>query len=130
MTAKSRGLYHQYWQLVLKKEKTITFCKNILLLCEVVVVFSCFVYSEILTPFSLERIFIQSENLDFFDSKMPLGQRPGDKSESRYCGIETEFHDDMPHLLTYSLSGGFDFVVAPLVSNRYCSSLFFSFYGP
>lgn len=48
---------------------------------------------------------------------MPLGQRPGDKSESRYCGVETEFHDDMPHLLTESLSGGFDFIVAPLVGN-------------
>ncbi|RRT78523.1 hypothetical protein B296_00026956, partial [Ensete ventricosum] len=52
-----------------------------------------------------------------FASKMPLGQRPGDKSESRYCGVETEFHDDMPHLLTESLSGGFDFIVAPLVGN-------------
>ncbi|XP_074564500.1 protein arginine N-methyltransferase 5 [Curcuma longa] len=54
---------------------------------------------------------------------MPLGQRPGDKSESRYCGIETEFHDDMPHLLTYSLSGGFDFVVAPLVDPSYRPSI-------
>ncbi|XP_042468975.1 protein arginine N-methyltransferase 5-like [Zingiber officinale] len=54
---------------------------------------------------------------------MPLGQRPGDKSESRYCGIETEFHDDMPQLLTYSLSGGFDFVVAPLVDPSYRPSI-------
>ncbi|XP_064983785.1 protein arginine N-methyltransferase 5-like [Musa acuminata AAA Group] len=50
---------------------------------------------------------------------MPLGQRPGDKSESRYCGVETEFHDDMPHLLTESLSGGFDFIVAPLIDPSY-----------
>ena len=47
---------------------------------------------------------------------MPLGERPGDKSESRYCGIETEFNDDMPRLLTNSIySAGFDFVVAQLV---------------
>ncbi|CAL9769363.1 unnamed protein product [Musa acuminata subsp. burmannicoides] len=50
---------------------------------------------------------------------MPLGQRSGDKSESRYCGVETEFHDDMPHLLTESLSGGFDFIVAPLIDPSY-----------
>ncbi|WOL06508.1 protein arginine N-methyltransferase 5 [Canna indica] len=50
---------------------------------------------------------------------MPLGQRAGDKSESRYCGVETEYHDDMPHLLTHSLSGGFDFIVAPLVDPSY-----------
>lgn len=48
--------------------------------------------------------------------KMPLGERAGDKSESRYCGVETEFNDDMPQVLAFNLtSGGFDFVVAPLV---------------
>lgn len=47
---------------------------------------------------------------------MPLGERPGDKSESRYCGVETEFDDDIPNLLTSNLSrGAFDFVVASLV---------------
>ncbi|CAN6540197.1 unnamed protein product [Malus baccata var. baccata] len=47
---------------------------------------------------------------------MPLGQRAGDKSESRYCGVETEFNDDMPHVLAFNLShGSFDFVLAPLV---------------
>ncbi|KAJ0080868.1 hypothetical protein Patl1_12300 [Pistacia atlantica] len=49
---------------------------------------------------------------------MPLGERGGwDKSESRYCGVETDFDDDMPHLLSYNLStGGFNFVVATLFS--------------
>ena len=49
---------------------------------------------------------------------MPLRERGGwDKSESRYCGVETEFEDDVPRLLSFNLSsGGFDFVVAPLVS--------------
>lgn len=48
---------------------------------------------------------------------MPLGDRAGDKSESRYCGVETEFDDDVPQLLLSNLSSaGFDFVVAPLVS--------------
>lgn len=47
---------------------------------------------------------------------MPLGERSGDKSESRYCGVETDFNDDMPHVLHFNLySGSFDFVVAPLV---------------
>ncbi|XP_039117798.1 protein arginine N-methyltransferase 5 [Dioscorea cayenensis subsp. rotundata] len=50
---------------------------------------------------------------------MPLGQRAGDKSESRYCGIETEFNDDMPQVLHQNISGGFDFVVAPLIDPSY-----------
>ncbi|KAI5656709.1 hypothetical protein M9H77_25502 [Catharanthus roseus] len=51
---------------------------------------------------------------------MPLGERPGDeKSESRYCGVETEFSDDMPYVLSYNLQGGFDFVVAPLMDPTY-----------
>lgn len=61
-------------------------------------------------------------------SKMPLGDRAGDKSESRYCGVETEFDDDMPQLLVTNLSsGGFDYVVAPLVS-IFCISLSFRFF--
>ncbi|PKA57891.1 Protein arginine N-methyltransferase 5 [Apostasia shenzhenica] len=54
---------------------------------------------------------------------MPLGQRVGDKSDSRYCGVETDFSDDMPHVLTHNLSGGFDFVLAPLVDPSYRPSL-------
>lgn len=48
---------------------------------------------------------------------MPLGRREGDKIESRYCGVETEFSDDMPRVLAFNISpsDGFDFVVAPLV---------------
>lgn len=53
--------------------------------------------------------------------KMPLGERGGwDKSESRYCGVETEFNDDMPNVLSLNLStGGFDFVVASLMDPSY-----------
>ena len=47
---------------------------------------------------------------------MPLGERLGDKTDSRYCGVETEFNDDMPQLLSCNMGGGFDFVVSPLVS--------------
>ncbi|KAB1204511.1 Protein arginine N-methyltransferase 1.5 [Morella rubra] len=55
---------------------------------------------------------------------MPLGERAGDKSESRYCGVETEFNDDMPQLLAYNISsGGFDFVVATLMDPSYRPSL-------
>ncbi|XP_010927141.1 protein arginine N-methyltransferase 5 [Elaeis guineensis] len=50
---------------------------------------------------------------------MPLGQRLGDKSDSRYCGVETEFDYDMPQVLTLNLSGGFDFVMAPLIDPSY-----------
>lgn len=55
---------------------------------------------------------------------MALGERGGwDKSESRYCGVETDFNDDMPHLLSFNLSsGGFDFVVASLVRSFFYSS--------
>ena len=46
---------------------------------------------------------------------MQLGERSGDK-ESRFYGVETEFNDDMPLLLSHNLSSaGFDFVVATLV---------------
>lgn len=58
---------------------------------------------------------------------MPLGQRAGDKSDSRYCGIETEFSDDMPQVLAHNKSGGFDFVVAPLVCTRLLPSPGFMF---
>ncbi|RXH72535.1 hypothetical protein DVH24_012219 [Malus domestica] len=55
---------------------------------------------------------------------MPLGQRAGDKSESRYCGVETEFNDDMPHVLAFNLShGSFDFILAPLMDPAYRPSL-------
>ncbi|XVF10521.1 hypothetical protein REPUB_Repub07fG0190200 [Reevesia pubescens] len=56
---------------------------------------------------------------------MPLGERGGwDKSESRYCGVETEFQDDVPRLLSFNLSSGsFDFVVAPLMDPTYRPSL-------
>ncbi|KAF3325605.1 protein arginine N-methyltransferase 5 [Carex littledalei] len=50
---------------------------------------------------------------------MPLGQRTGDKSESRYCGVESGFEPDMPSLLTRSLSSGFDFLLAPLIDPSY-----------
>ncbi|KAG5045255.1 hypothetical protein JHK86_014661 [Glycine max] len=55
---------------------------------------------------------------------MPLGERSGDKSESRYCGVETDFNDDMAHVLHFNLySGSFDFVVAPLMDPSYRPSL-------
>ncbi|XP_039019982.1 protein arginine N-methyltransferase 1.5-like isoform X1 [Hibiscus syriacus] len=56
---------------------------------------------------------------------MGLGERGSwDKSESRYCGVETEFDDDVPHLLSFNLSStGFDFVVAPLTDPTYRPSL-------
>ncbi|EYU29151.1 hypothetical protein ABFS82_05G121400 [Erythranthe guttata] len=55
---------------------------------------------------------------------MPLGERhSGDKSESRYCGVETDFDDDMPNLLSLNIHGGFDFVVATLMDPNYRPSL-------
>ena len=58
---------------------------------------------------------------------MPLGERSGDK-ESRYCGVETEFSDDVPQLLAYNLSSSsFDFVLAPLVRNHHSFLSFLSF---
>ncbi|KAL6578609.1 Protein arginine N-methyltransferase 5 [Orobanche minor] len=55
---------------------------------------------------------------------MPLGERyAGDKSESRYCGVETEFDDDMPNLLSFNIEGGFDFVLATLMDPSYRPSL-------
>lgn len=50
---------------------------------------------------------------------MPLGEKPGDRSESRYCGVETEFSDDMPHLLSLNINGGFDFILCPLMNPSY-----------
>jgi protein arginine N-methyltransferase 5 len=50
---------------------------------------------------------------------MPLGQRAGDKSDSRYCGVEVlDFPagDGLPAVLSHSLSSAFDFLLAPLVS--------------
>ncbi|KAJ6811382.1 protein arginine N-methyltransferase 5 isoform X1 [Iris pallida] len=54
---------------------------------------------------------------------MPLGQRAGDKSDSRYCGVETGFDDDVPRVLSDNLAGGFDFLVAPLIDPSYRPSL-------
>ncbi|KAF9661928.1 hypothetical protein SADUNF_Sadunf18G0000100 [Salix dunnii] len=56
---------------------------------------------------------------------MPLGEKAGfEKSQSRYCGVEAEFNDDMPQLLNFNLStGSFDFVVAPLMNPTYRPSL-------
>ncbi|KAL6544219.1 Protein arginine N-methyltransferase 5 [Orobanche gracilis] len=55
---------------------------------------------------------------------MPLGERyAGDKSESRYCGVETEFDDDMPNLLSFNIEGGFDFILATLMDPSYRPSL-------
>ncbi|WOG82041.1 hypothetical protein DCAR_0101200 [Daucus carota subsp. sativus] len=54
---------------------------------------------------------------------MPLGERAGDKSDSRYCGVETEFNDDIPQLLSLNINGGFDFVVATLMDPAYRPSL-------
>lgn len=53
---------------------------------------------------------------------MPLGDRNGDK-ESRYCGVETDFSDNMPQLLDFNLKGGFDFVLATLLDPAYRPSL-------
>ncbi|KAK7315239.1 hypothetical protein VNO77_33776 [Canavalia gladiata] len=55
---------------------------------------------------------------------MPLGEREGDKSKSRYCSVETEFNDDMPNVLDFNLYyGGFDFVIAPLMDPSYWPNL-------
>ncbi|CAN1132181.1 Protein arginine N-methyltransferase 1.5 [Linum perenne] len=56
---------------------------------------------------------------------MPLGDKPGwEKSESRYCGVEAEFDDDVARLLSVNLDlGSFDFVVAPLMDPTYRPSL-------
>ncbi|RZC92028.1 hypothetical protein C5167_027918 [Papaver somniferum] len=54
---------------------------------------------------------------------MPLGQRPGDKSDSRFCGVETEFDDDVAQVLAFNVSGGFDFMVLPLMDPTYRPSL-------
>ncbi|XP_038710078.1 protein arginine N-methyltransferase 1.5 isoform X2 [Tripterygium wilfordii] len=56
---------------------------------------------------------------------MPLGEKAGwEKSESRYCGVEADFHDDIPQLLSLNLSSGsFDFIVAPLMDPTYRPSL-------
>lgn len=54
---------------------------------------------------------------------MPLGQRTGDKADSRYCGVETEFNDDVPQLLNYNISAGFDFILPPLMDPSYRPSI-------
>lgn len=56
---------------------------------------------------------------------MPLGTRDEDNNDnSRYCGVETDFHDDMPRLLTLNrVPGAFDFAVSPLMDPTYRPSL-------
>jgi type II protein arginine methyltransferase len=49
---------------------------------------------------------------------MPLGQRAGDKSDSRFSGVEVlDFPagESLPADLNQSLSSGFDFLLSPLV---------------
>lgn len=60
---------------------------------------------------------------------MPLGQRPGDSGESRYCGAEIGFNDDIQSSLTANLAGGFDFIVAPITHPAYRPSTFVSTKG-
>lgn len=50
---------------------------------------------------------------------MPLGEKAGwETSNSKFCGVETDFSDDVPSLLSSNIdNGGFDFVLAPLVSS-------------
>ncbi|PWZ25585.1 Protein arginine N-methyltransferase 5 [Zea mays] len=53
---------------------------------------------------------------------MPLGQRPGDKSDARYCGAEVlDFPagEDLPAVLNHSLASAFDFILVPLVDPNY-----------
>ena len=52
---------------------------------------------------------------------MPLGQRAGDKSDSRYCGVEVlDFPagEGLPAVLNHSLAFSFDFILAPLVGTE------------
>lgn len=49
---------------------------------------------------------------------MPLGQR-ADCGDARYAGIEIPFTPDIAEQLELTLSGGFDFLVAPLTHPRY-----------
>lgn len=66
-------------------------------------------------------------------TEMPLGQRAGDKSDSRFSGVEVlDFPagECLPAVLNQSLSSGFDFLLSPLVSNlllRYHPPPFSSF---
>ncbi|KAK3152116.1 hypothetical protein QOZ80_2BG0154630 [Eleusine coracana subsp. coracana] len=53
---------------------------------------------------------------------MPLGQRTGDKSDSRFSGMEVlDFPagECLPAVLNQSLSSGFDFLLSPLVDPTY-----------
>eukprot|EP00897_Mesotaenium_endlicherianum_P006889 jgi/Mesen1/6228/ME000320S05426 len=50
---------------------------------------------------------------------MPLGQRDGGNSESRYCGVETEYDENIQISLQSELQGGFDFVLTPLTDPTY-----------
>ncbi|XP_073223971.1 protein arginine N-methyltransferase 1.5-like isoform X4 [Cicer arietinum] len=56
---------------------------------------------------------------------MPLGEREGDTSKSRFIGVETYFNKSMTVVLDNNifLEKGCDFVVAPLMSPTYRPSL-------
>ncbi|WJX16365.1 Protein arginine N-methyltransferase 5 [Trifolium repens] len=56
---------------------------------------------------------------------MPLGQREGVATCSRFCGVETHFNNSMKHILDTNIhiGGGFDYVVVPLISPTYRPSL-------
>ncbi|CAH2061266.1 unnamed protein product [Thlaspi arvense] len=56
---------------------------------------------------------------------MPLGESERwEKTYSKFCGLETDFSDDVPSLLSFNIDNGrFDFVVAPLINPSYRPSL-------
>ncbi|KAJ1375338.1 PRMT5, TIM barrel domain, partial [Sesbania bispinosa] len=55
---------------------------------------------------------------------MPLGIREGDTSKTRNCGVEIKYDFIMHRVISYNIrSGGFDFVVTPLIDPRYRPSL-------
>lgn len=46
-----------------------------------------------------------------------MGESEGcENTDSKFCGVETDFSDDVPSLLDFNtVHGRFDFVLAPLV---------------
>ncbi|KAL1207139.1 Protein arginine N-methyltransferase 1.5 [Cardamine amara subsp. amara] len=58
---------------------------------------------------------------------MPFAEREGwEKSDSKFCGVETDFSDDFRSLLSFNCNtdhGRFDFVLAPLMNPSYRPSL-------
>ncbi|XP_061347751.1 protein arginine N-methyltransferase 1.5-like [Gastrolobium bilobum] len=56
---------------------------------------------------------------------MPLGDREGDTSKSCFCGVETEFTNDLHHVIDFNIiNGGFDLIVAPLMHPAFRPSVF------